>query len=175
MLGKIVRPAAFALAVACAGSAAAADVLGVRNIVLLQPDAVLHGRGADAAHLAQYIRAAEATAASTLRDRTPTPTAGFIVFALREGYASKVWLDLDPPLDAATAATLTAALERTSDVPFVGGTIVFAFNVSLWDAPEDTRRMPRPQAWIDAAKDAPAPIEIADLVDRVWPRPVPKP
>lgn len=174
MVSGIVRSGALALAAAFAGSAVAADAVSVRNIVLLQPDAVLEERGADAAHLAQYMRTAEATAASTLRSETPTATAGFIVFAIREGYASKVWLDLNPPLADDMASKLTTALERAEDVPFVGGTIVFVFNVSLWNAPGDPRRMPRPQAWRDAAKDAPTPVEISDLVDLAWPRPAPK-
>lgn len=174
MLGGIARTGVLALAALFAQAADAVDAVKVHNIVLLQPDEVLHERGADAAHVAQYIRTAEATAAATLRDEKPTPAAGFIVFAVREGYTSKVWLDLKPPLDADTASKLTAALERAEDVPFVGGTIVFAFNVSLWGAATDTRRMPRPQAWVDAAKGAPEPIEIGDLVDRVWPRPAAK-
>jgi hypothetical protein len=174
MSGAIVRSAVLALAASVAQAAVAAEVVSVRNVALLQPDSVLHERGAEAQHMAQYIRTAEATAGSVLRDEKPTPTAGFIVFAVREGYASKVWLDLVPPLPAATATKLTAALERTQHVPFVGGTIVFAFNVSLWDAAADTRTMPRPQAWIDAAENLPKPIEIGELVDHVWPRPAAK-
>ncbi len=172
MFAGIVLAGALALAAPDAPFTLAAETVGVHNVMLLQPDSVLHERGADAAHMAQYIRATEATVGATLRDEKPAPTAGFIVFAVREGYASKVWFDLQPPLPAAVEAKLTAKLEHIKEVPFVGGTIVFALNLSLWGAAADTREMPRPQAWVDAAKGA--PVEIGELVDRAWPRPVSK-
>ena len=173
MFSGIVLSGVLALAASDAPFTLAAETVSVQDVRLLQPDSVLHERGADAAHLAQYLRAAEAMVGTTLRDEKPTPAAGFIVFAVREGYASKVWFDLKPPLPAAVAAKLAAALEHLKEVPFVGGTIVFALNVRLWGAAADTREMPRPQAWIDTAKGV--PVEIGELVDRAWPRPVAQP
>lgn len=48
--------------------------------------------------------------------------------------------------------------------------VVFALNVTLWDAKPTTRQMPSPSEWNDAMRSSDRPIEIGELVGRVWPQ-----
>ncbi|MET7142532.1 hypothetical protein M3S04_12980 [Xanthomonas sp. PPL139] len=157
-------------AVLWSGMLSAAEPFRMQNLMLLQPDAVMHERAGNIEALAAYVKALNAAASRELaRVGTPRPAAGFVAVAVRPGGRSRIWLDLAPALPDATATTLVTALERVPPFQAKGGVVVFALNVTLWDAPPTERQGPAPAAWQRATEGQGAPMEIGDLVDRVWP------
>lgn len=153
---------------AWSGAAPAADAYTVHSVMLLQPDQALRQRVDGAEPLAAYIKALNAAAQTQLRASAPgAPAAGYIVVAVRAGGARKIWLDYSPALPAATAAPLRAALERVAPMPVRGGAAVFAINASLWGAAPASAR-PGPAEWQAAAERAGGPVEVEDLVLRIF-------
>ncbi|MXV13253.1 hypothetical protein DYQ93_19810 [Xanthomonas sp. LMG 8992] len=152
------------------GVLAAAEPFRMQNLMLLQPEAVIRDRAGNIEALAAYVKALDAAASRELAQvGTPRPAAGFVAVAVRPGGRSRVWLDVTPALPDAVANTLVTALERVPPFEGKGGVVVFALNVTLWDAPPTQRQGPSPAAWQRAAEGEQSPIEIGDLVDRVWP------
>ncbi|MBB6368515.1 hypothetical protein FHR56_003694 [Xanthomonas sacchari] len=158
------------VAVLWSGLLSAAEPFRMQNLMLLQPDSVMRERAEHIEALAAYVKALNAAASRELaRVGTPRPAAGFVAVAVRPGGRSRIWLDLAPALPDATATALTTALERVPPFQAKGGVVVFALNVTLWDAPPTERQGPAPAAWQRAAEGQRAPMEIGDLVERVWP------
>lgn len=157
------------LAMLISGSTFAAQPYAMQNLMLLQPDSVLRQR-VQVDDLSNYIKSVNAAAQASLSEvAKPTPTAGFIVVAVRPGGRSKVWLDFSPALPAPVASRLAASLERVPPFQAEGGVVVFAINTALWGAAPTTRPGPSPQEWKDAMRGADRPLEIGDLVDLAWP------
>ncbi|MDV0438320.1 hypothetical protein [Xanthomonas sacchari] len=158
------------MAMMSSGVVSAAEPFRMQNLMLLQPEAVMRERAENIDALAAYVKALDATASRELsRVSTPRPTAGFVAVAVRPGGRSRVWLDVTPALPDTVANTLVAALERVPPFQARSGVVVFALNVTLWGAPPTERLGPSPAAWQRAAEGQAAPMEIGDLVDRVWP------
>ena len=156
--------AAFSLA------APAASPYKTQNVMLLQPDFVLKDRVQSVEALSNYLKAAETTAQSALAKESPVPTSGFIVFAVRPGAQSRVWLDFKPALPEPVATRLREAIQAIPPFPAKNGTVVFALNVTLWDA---TPRVgfPNPPEWDKAMQGHNEPMEIGAMVDKlVWPK-----
>ncbi|MET0547977.1 MAG: hypothetical protein ABW002_01730 [Xanthomonas sp.] len=152
------------------GLLSAAEPFRLQNLMLLQPESVMRDRAESVDALAAYVKALNATAARALsRVDAPRPAAGFVAVAVRPGGRSRIWLDVAPALPDPVANTLVTALERVPPFQAKGGVVVFALNVTLWDAPPTERQGPSPAAWQRAAEGQAAPMEIGDLVDRVWP------
>lgn len=142
------------------------------NLVLLQPDAVLDKRVPDVQALSRYIDAVSHAAKFSLAaEPVPAPAAGFLVVAVRPGGQSKVWLDFTPALPTEMADRLRASAEAVTAVETREGVVVVAINAVLWDATPSQAMTPSPREWRDAVKDAKAPIEIGELVERVWTAP----
>ncbi|MXV07210.1 hypothetical protein DYQ95_08705 [Xanthomonas sp. LMG 9002] len=152
------------------GLLSAAEPFRMQNLMLLQPESVMRDRAENVDALAAYVKALNATASRELaRVGAPRPAAGFVAVAVRPGGRSRVWLDLAPALPDAVANPLVTALERVPPFQAKGGVVVFALNVTLWDAPPTERQGPWPAAWQRAAEGEQSPMEVGDLVDRVWP------
>jgi hypothetical protein len=146
----------------------AAEPYAVQRLVLFQPDFVLKER-TDAEALAAYVKALEASTTAALAHRKPTPTAGFLVVAVRPGGTSKVWLDFDPPLPAPADAELRSALEHVKPFSARVGVVVFAIEVTLWGAAPTPKETPWPSDWKAAVDRHGSPLETGDLVDLAWP------
>ena len=158
------------LAILLCGSAFAAKPYNMQSIVLLQPDFVLSER-AQVSDLSSYIKSVTAAADTTLSGiAKPVPASGFIVVAVRPGGQSKVWLDFSPALPAAVAVQLRSSLEQVVPFQAKGGVVVFALNSSLWGATPTTRPMPSPTEWNEAMKSSDSPVEIGELIERLWPQ-----
>jgi len=141
----------------------------VQNLMLLQPDFVLSER-VEVEDLSKYIKSVNAAAETSLASiAKPIPTAGFIVIAVRPGGQSKIWLDFSPALPPAIATELRSSLERVEPFKAKGGVVVFAINSTLWGAAAGERQGPSPVEWQEAMKGADGPMEVGDLVERVWP------
>lgn len=152
------------------GLLSAAEPFRMQNLRLLQPDSVMRERAENVEALAAYVKALNAAASRELaRVGTPRPAAGFVAVAVRPGGRSRIWLDLAPALPDAAANTLVTALERVPPFQAKGGVVVFALDVTLWDAPPTERQGPSPAAWQRAAEGEQSPMEVGALVDRVWP------
>jgi|JI7StandDraft_1071085.scaffolds.fasta_scaffold64222_3 hypothetical protein len=150
-------------------SAVAATPYKTESIMLLQPDSVLKERVESTKSFADYIKASQAAVETTLASETPSPTSGFIVFAVRPGSESRVWFDFKPELPAETTNRLRTAIQSVATVPVKGGTVVFALRATLWGAPS-AQGVPNPSEWSDAMKGRSEPMEVGDLVDKlVWP------
>jgi hypothetical protein len=157
------------IALLVSGSTFAAESYSVQNIMLLQPDFVLTER-VEVGELSDYIKSVNAAAQTSLASiAKPSPTAGFIVVAVRPGGQSKVWLDFSPALSAAVATQLRSSLERVATFKAKVGVVVFAINSTLWGAAATERLGPSPAEWREAMKDKSDPMEVGDLVERVWP------
>lgn len=151
------------------GSVIAADPYSVQNIMLLQPDFVLEER-VDVGDLSNYIKSVNVAAATSLATAAkPSPAAGFIVIAVRPSGQSKVWLDFSPALPPALASHLRSSLEQVAPFRAKAGVIVFAINSTLWGAAATTRQSPSPTEWREAMKEKSDPMDVEELVERVWP------
>lgn len=141
----------------------------VKDIVLLQPDYVLRER-IPAASLAVFIHSLNETAAEVLAGRDDKPAGGFLVVAIRPGKQSAVWIDAAPVLPTDLADALVARLRAIPPPIVEGGPVVFAVRVGLWGGTPPTKNIPSPEAWEREAKKVGRPLEIGELIERVWPR-----
>ncbi|GJJ00504.1 hypothetical protein RugamoR64_10420 [Duganella rhizosphaerae] len=140
-----------------------------RGVVLLQPESVLNER-IQTNSLASYIRSVNAAATDVFASQTHGPAAGFLVLAIRPGNQSAAWLDVSPALPPDLASDLVARL-RALPVPEVQlGPVVFAVRAVLWGGEPLDQNLPEPEEWRRAAHEAGQPLEIGELVGRIWPR-----
>ena len=149
-------------------SAAAAPPYHTESIVLLQPDFVLKERVPSVQSLSEYVKAVQAAAGEALAGQEPHPACGYLVLAVRPGGQSMVWLDFKPSLPADSANRLRAAVLRVPTFASRNGVVVFALNSSLWGSPT-SQGFPNPAEWSKAMEGSDEPMEIGDLVDKVWP------
>jgi hypothetical protein len=157
------------LAIFLGNSAFALTPYNMQNVMLLQPDLVLSKR-VETKALSNYIKSVNAAAETSLAGiAEPTPTAGFIVIAVRPNGQTKVWLDFSPALPSVSATRLLTSLEHVVPFKAKGGVVLFAINATLWDATATKREAPFPIEWQQAMKGAGAPMEIDNLVELVWP------
>lgn len=160
----------FALVILCFSSVAslAATPYKTESIMLLQPDFVLTERVSSVTALSEYIKAVESACQAVLVDAQPSPAGGFLVLAVRPGGQSMTWLDFKPGLPTPLAERLKAAILRVPPFQARHGVVVFAVKASLWDAPL-SHDFPSPSEWNKAMEGRGEPMEIGDLVDKVWP------
>lgn len=157
------------LAGALNSPAFAAEPYAMQSLTLLQPEVVVSER-VRVEDLSDYVKSVNADAQASLASSVkPTPTAGFIVVAVRPGSQSRVWLDFSPVLPPRVAARLVSSLEQVAPFKAKGGVVVFAINCTLWGAPATERQGPSPDEWKEAMKGMDGPVEIGDLVERIWP------
>jgi len=148
--------------------ASAAAPYAVNSIVLLQPQEALQERVDGAQPLAAYIKALNAAAQEQLQHAAPgAPASGHIVVAVRADGARRIWLDYAPALPAAVAGPLRAALERVAPMRVRSGAAVFAIDASLWGGARASAP-PSPEQWRRAADRAGGPVEVEDLVLRIF-------
>lgn len=149
-------------------AAFAATPYRTEGMVLLQPEFVLKERVTSIESLAGYVKAVQSSAGEALSDTTPTPASGYLVLAVRPGGQSMVWLDFNPALPEPVAARLRTAILAVPAFEARNGVVVFALKSSLWGAPP-AKGFPDPPEWSKAMEGRDEPMEIGDLVDKVWP------
>ncbi|MEO8673768.1 MAG: hypothetical protein ABI411_20865 [Tahibacter sp.] len=165
---KTLLRAAALVALLYTNASFAAKPYSNEGIVLLQPEFLLQER-VTVDDLGNYIKAVVAAATATLAtENNLTPSAGFLVFAIRPEGTSKTWLDFNPALPAALDARLRAALDAVPPCKTQRGVVVFAIDSSLSGA-SSLQREPAPAEWKKALKTPTEKVEIAELMDRVWP------
>lgn len=146
----------------------AATPYRMQNVMLLQPDFVIEERAPSVHSLSEYIKAVQRAAEAALADEQPYPTGGYLVLAVRPGGRSMVWLDFKPSLPAPTATKLQSAILAVPAFEARSGVVVFALSSSLWDSPV-LQSFPNPEEWGKAMEGRSDPMEIGDLVEKVWP------
>ncbi len=149
-------------------TASAATPYRMDSIMLLQPEFVLKERVPSVDSLSGYIRAVQGAAASALANESAHPASGHLVLAVRPGKQSMVWLDFKPALPEATAARLRAAILAVPAFEARQGVVVFSLSSSLWGA-SSANGFPDPPEWRKTMEGHDGPIEIGDLVEKVWP------
>jgi len=149
-------------------SASGAEPYTLQHITLLQPDFVMQQR-TDSDGIVDYIKAINAAATATLDHAQPTPSAGFVVLAVRPDGTSKAWLDFDPVLPAPKDTALRSALERVAPLHVRDGVVVIALEATLWGALPTHKQTPWPPEWKAVADRIGTPLETGDLVDLAWP------
>lgn len=150
------------------GPASAATPYAANSIMLLQPQEALQERVDGAEPLAAYIKALNAAAQEHLGRAAPgAPASGYIVVAVRADGARKIWLDYTPALPAALSGPLRAALERVAPMRVRTGAAVFAIDASLWGGARASAP-PSPEEWRRAAARTGEPVEVEDLVLRIF-------
>lgn len=158
-----------ALLCVISGSAWASDALTKYGLVLLQPESVLQERAPDINALADYIKSLEQAGRGALAGKKePSPSSGFIVVAVRPNQKSHIWLDLTPPLPPEGRDALLSRMRAVKPFYARGGTVVFALKVGIWGGRAPERAIPAPAEWAPVAREAGRPLEIGELVDRVW-------
>jgi hypothetical protein len=155
-------------AIILSSAAATAASYRTESVMLLQPDFVLEERVPSVDSLSEYIKAVQLAAESALAGEDPHPTSGYLVLAVRPGGRSMVWLDFEPDLPESIQAKLRTAILAVPAFEARGGVVVFALNSSLWGSPA-AQGFPNPEEWSKAMEGHTEPMEIGDLVDRVWP------
>ncbi|NHZ80421.1 hypothetical protein F2P44_14230 [Massilia sp. CCM 8695] len=152
----------------CASGVQAAAGMTAGGVVLLQPEKVIGAR-VSVDKLAPYLKQVDAVAGRTLRAANAGPASGgFLVVAIRPGQQSRFWLDFDPPLPQAVADALLAGAKDVRPPAVNGGTVVLAMKYGVAGGTVPSRPMPSPAEWATEAKAAGKPLEIGDLVDRIW-------
>lgn len=147
----------------------ASSTLVKSGIVLLQPEFVFHERVPNVSALAEYLQRAEEAARIALRESNQgVGSAGFIVLAIRPGLASKVWLDLAPPLHPDESVALISKIEAVTPIDVQVGPVVLAIKVRIRGEEESERNMPSPEAWHALARKAGRALEIGELVELAW-------
>ena len=152
----------------CASSVEAASGVTAGGVVLLQPERVIEAR-ITADKLAPYLKQVDtaATRAFTAAKAVPA-SGGFVVVAMRPGERSTFWLDFNPPLPQAVAQQLLAGAQAVRVPAVRGGTIVMALTYGVGGGKAPAHPVPSPAEWTAAYKAAGKPLEIGDLVDRIW-------
>ncbi|WP_157778725.1 hypothetical protein [Massilia violaceinigra] len=152
----------------CASGVQAAGGITAGGVVLLQPEQVIEAR-VSVEKLAPYLKQVDAAASGTFNAAKGVPaTGGFLVVAIRPGQQSKFWLDFNPPLPPAVASGLIAAAQGVQPPPVNGGTVVLAMKYGVAGGKVPAGPIPSPAEWATVAKAAGKPLEIGDLVDRIW-------
>ncbi|MFT7775667.1 hypothetical protein [Roseateles sp.] len=147
----------------------AAEPLQTFGISLLQPQEVFQSRVQSVEALATYIKSVQRVTNDFLSAQPHgQPTNGFIVLAVRPGQQSRVWLDLKPEFPAQAAAQLKTAIGRSQPLIVNHGPVVFAISVGIWGGSASTAKMPAPSEFAVAAKATGRPLEVGDLVERIW-------
>jgi len=158
----------FLLALAAAACVHAAEPFTRFNVVLLQPNAVLEARVPSVDALARYIQAVEAASREgVLASGSGQSASGFIVVAVKPGLQSKVWLDFDGLTDLEIQRQIATRVQAVKPFEAAQGPVVFALKVATWGGKESRRTLPSPQEWKAASPDG-APVEVGELVERVW-------
>lgn len=157
------------LILAIANVASAKAPYEVKDIVLLQPEAVLQER-VTAEALVPYIELVNAAALEVLSGQKYEPAGGFLVLAIRPGKQSAAWLDIRPALPPDLARALVARLHALPVPSVEVGPVVFAVRASLLGGELPVNNVPEPDEWKQAARQAGKEIETGDLVERIWPR-----
>jgi len=165
---KLLAMKFLAAALLLSGSANAAPPYRTESVVLLQPQFVFEERAPSVQLLSDYIKSVQTAAQQALEGEAPYPASGYLVLAVRPGGRSMVWLDFQPSLPEPVASKLRAAILAVPAFEARKGVVVFALNSSLWNSPA-RQGFPKPPEWIEAMKGHDKPMEIGDLVDKVWP------
>ena len=140
------------------------------SIMLLQPDTVMKDRVPSPQALVDYINRSQAAAESALASQPITPASGFIVFAVRPGSKTRIWLDFKPALPQETADGLRNAIQSVPSFAARNGTVLFALRATLWGAPS-AEGFPYPSEWGKAMEGQEGPMEAGELVDKLaWPK-----
>jgi hypothetical protein len=161
---------AFFAALFSSGVAFSGKAYQLQSIMLLQPDFILAERLESTQNLADYIENVEKISDKSLASiKSPKPTSGFIVFALRPGGKSKVWFDLSPSLPSVIESRFRADLEAIAPAHIKNNVVIFAVNVSLWGASPSKKFTPSPIEWKKAFRGSEEDMEIDKIVDRIWP------
>ncbi len=151
----------------CASSVQAASGVTAGGVILLQPEQVIGAR-VTVDKLAPYLKQVDTAATRALNAAKGVPASGgFLVVAMRPGEQSKIWLDFNPPLPQALATALVDGA-RAVPVPAVKGTVVVAMKYGVGGGIAPSHPVPSPAEWKEAGKAAGVPLEIGDLVDRIW-------
>ena len=150
-------------------AANAGEALKKYGIVLLQPNHVLEQRLKSAGVLATYIQAIEhAVSASLEAEPTGGATGGFLVVAVRPGQRSNAWLVFSPELSAETSTLVVKSIRRVLPPRVTAGPVVFAIKVGLWGGKEPPEVAPAPKEFAAAAAQAGRPLEVSEVVERIW-------
>jgi hypothetical protein len=167
---KVLLCALLVLLVA-SGNASAAEAYKMTSIGLLQPEYVMKERVADAAVVADYIKAINAAAAKNLEIISPPVSrSGSIYVAVRPGNRAKAWLAFGSDLPAPVQEALLSAVTSVPPITVSGGTLVFCINAILWGAkPGISFPMANlPDAWRTAMSKHNGPVEMSMLADLAW-------
>lgn len=144
----------------------AAEV-SLHSLVLLQPDFVLQERISDVNTFADFTKREEKLFRDIVSQEKLSPSAGYMILAVRSKNQINVWFDMQPALPKALEAKLKREIRNSVGIPVTGGTAIVAISVSINGA-KATKNMPNPREWRDAAKANGKVIEAEDLVNLVW-------
>lgn len=162
------RTLLFSLSLLISLPSLAADPLQKHGIVLMQTESDVQSRVPSVDAMATYIRAVERAANDHLSTQPQgQPMSGYIVLAVR-GQQVRSWLSLVPQLPADGAAALKAAIDRVMPFRAKDGPVVFAISVGIWGGPPPQASAPNPPEFKAATKAAGRPLEIGELVERIW-------
>ncbi len=168
------RAGLVALALAGAASPLFAAEVTRQEVLLLQPDDELQFRVISVDAYGDYAKAVRAAVFDVLQQHTlPQPAAGFFVLVVRPGQQARVWLDFQPALPPALAQTLRARSLSLLPPLVREGPVLLTLKLSLDGAPWPVQAAPQPASWAQAAVLAGAPINLSNLVERVWDWPAP--
>jgi len=138
-------------------------------IVLLQPDMSLREKDPDMDSVSDYIKVAQNELSKLLASEKLPKASGFMVFAIRTGGLSNVWLDFKPGFSPELEAKILHSLKAIPPFKVAKGTMVFALSASINGADQPAGPTPFPKEWQAAMSDPKEPMEVEALVLRVWP------
>ncbi|HSI86848.1 MAG: hypothetical protein ACAI35_05605 [Candidatus Methylacidiphilales bacterium] len=140
----------------------------VVNVVLLQPESSLFEKDPDVKAVSAYITRVKEEFARTILTENLEKTSGFVICAVRTGKKSNAWLDFKPELPPKVANALLTRLKTIPPYAIKKGTMVFAVSFTVNGAAPRSG-VPSPKEWSEATTGTTVPVEVEDLVSRVWP------
>ena len=141
-----------------------------KGIAILQPEKVFFERVTGMSSFEVYVKElVDGVDRSVGKLPRSAPTGGFLVVAVKPGGRSRVWLDLPPGIPGEASNAIQEAAQQVYPMPVKNGVALFAIKISLWSGEAPKGMVPRPQAWEAEGEKAGGPIELGDLVMRVWP------
>lgn len=141
-----------------------------RGITMLQTREVFFERVASMGAFEVYVKTlVDAVDGAVAKRPKSSPSGGFLVVAVKPDGRSRAWLDVEPPLNDEIADSIVSVAQNVYPLSVKKGVVLFAIKISLWGGEPPKGMVPRPKEWEPEADKVGGPIELGDLVLRVWP------
>ena len=157
-----------ALLLSCCTLVQAAEVR-FDNYYFYQSEAVMTKKGITVDNLGRYSRGVQSAVYKALKSAKLSPSAGYLVIAVRSDGDVATWLDMKPAVHEYYDNQIYETVRRLQPPLIKEGIFVFAIKMAI-DTPVHTKKaVPNPPGFDEARKKLADPNSIEHLVLSMWP------